>query len=82
MTRKVMSRRTETTLQAAHPAPHWHDLRRGERVRVLLSKGFEESGSIFDLTRDHASVWVDLDAGRGRILLHCTDGVEILAEQA
>jgi hypothetical protein len=23
-------------------------------------------------------VWVDLDGGRGRTLLHCSDGVEIL----
>ena len=26
----------------------------------------------------HRSVWVELDGGRGRTLLHCSDGVEIL----
>ena len=30
------------------------------------------------VTADHTAVWVDLDGGRGRTLLHCSDGVEIL----
>jgi hypothetical protein len=29
------------------------------------------------VTDDHTVVWVDLDGGRGRTLLHCGDGVEI-----
>ena len=29
------------------------------------------------VTADHSIVWVDLDGGRGRTLLHCSDDVEI-----
>ena len=37
----------------------------------------EASGLVDAVTADHSVVWVDLDGGRGRTLLHCSDGVEI-----
>ena len=32
-------------------------------------------------TWDHTAVWVDLDGGGGRTLLHCSDGVEIVPQE-
>ena len=40
--------------------------------------GYETGGRVDAVTADHTAVWVDLDGGRGRTLLHCSDGVEIL----
>ena len=51
---------------------------RGDRVTVRLTPGFETGGLVDAVTPDHTAVWVDLDGGRGRTLLHCSDGVEIL----
>jgi hypothetical protein len=45
---------------------------------VLLAPGFETGGRVSAITADRTVVWVDLDGGRGRTLLHCSDGVEIL----
>ncbi|WP_427134818.1 hypothetical protein [Pseudarthrobacter sp. S9] len=74
--------RTENTdeqpLHRVDPGPHWRSLRPGDRVSVRLSPGYETGGLVDAVTADHTAVWVDLDGGRGRTLLHCSDGVEIL----
>jgi hypothetical protein len=31
---------------------------------------------------DHSVVWVTLDGGRGRTLVHCGDGVEIVPQES
>jgi len=67
-----------TPLRRAEPDAHWSALRAGDRVTVRLTPGFETGGLITAVTPDHTVVWVDLDGGRGRTLLHCGDGVEIL----
>ena len=54
------------------------ELRQGDRVSVRLAPGYETGGLVDAVTADHTAVWVDLDGGRGRTLLHCSDGVEIL----
>ena len=61
------------------PAPHWKQLRQGDRVRVLFAPGFEAGGVVDTITPDHTAVWVHLEGGRGRTLLHCGDGVDIVA---
>jgi hypothetical protein len=71
----------ETSLHPVEPAAHWKDLRQGERVRVRLAPGFETGALVDSITWDHTVVWVDLDGGRGRILLHCSDGVEIVPQE-
>jgi hypothetical protein len=48
---------------------------------VVLTPGFETGGLVDAVTGDHAAVWVNLDGGRGRTLLHCSDGVEIFPEE-
>lgn len=59
------------------PAPHWKKLRQGDRVRVELAPGFETGGIVDAVTADHEAVWVNLDDGAGRTLLHCSDSVDI-----
>lgn len=81
MAKNVDHTLAERPLRAATPAPHWKNLRPGQRVSVLLAPGFSTDGLVDALTADHTTVWVILDGGRGRTLLHCSDGVEILPHQ-
>ena len=78
MGRKAKLGNAEAPLREAAPAPHWKKLRQGDRVRVLLTPGFEAGGVVDAVTPDNTVVWINLDGGRGRTLLHCGDGVEIL----
>ncbi|MEE2570336.1 hypothetical protein V1638_13140 [Pseudarthrobacter sp. J64] len=78
MGRKISRKLLDGQMGRAQPAPHWKDLRQGDRVVVRLAPGFETSGLVEDMTPDYSTVWVHLDEGRGRTLLHCSDGVEIL----
>lgn len=79
MAKNVKQHLTDAPLRKAMPAPHWKQLRQGDRVRVLFSPGFEAGGVVDTITPDHTAVWVHLDGGRGRTLLHCGDGVDIVA---
>ena len=81
MARTVKHGAADAPLRKATPAPHWKQLRQGDRVRVVLTPGFETGGLVDAVTGDHTAVWVNLDGGRGRTLLHCSDGVEILPEE-
>ncbi len=67
----------EQPLQPAEPDRQWRQLSQGDRVSVQLAPGFETGGLVDAVTADHSVVWVDLDGGRGRTLLHCSDDVEI-----
>jgi hypothetical protein len=78
MAKNVKQHVSDGPLRKATPAPHWKQLRQGDRVRVLFRPGLEASGVVDAMTVDHTAVWVYLDGGRGRTLLHCGDGVEIL----
>lgn len=68
----------EQPLRRVDPDERWRSLRAGDRVHVRLAPGYEAGGRIDAVTADHSAVWVDLDGGRGRTLLHCSDGIEIL----
>ena len=59
------------------PDTHGKSLQLGDRVSVRLAPGYETAGRVDAVSADHPAVWVDLDGGRGRTLLHCSDGVEI-----
>ena len=76
------NRAAEAPLRPAEPAEHWKSLKEGDRVRVRLAPGFETGGLVDAITWDHTAVWVDLDGGKGRTLLHCSDGVEIVQQDA
>ena len=75
---RSVKRGTDAPLRTAKPAPHWKHLRPGDRVRVTLVPAFETGGLVDAVTADFTAVWVDLDGGAGRTLLHCSDGVDIL----
>ncbi|MDF2051940.1 MULTISPECIES: hypothetical protein [unclassified Arthrobacter] len=81
MAKNVKHETAEAPLRRATPAPHWKKLRQGDRVRVLLSPGFETGGLVDAITPDNTVVWINLDGGRGRTLLHCGDGIEILPHE-
>jgi len=81
MARNAKPSAVEAPLHTATPAPHWKQLQEGDRVRVVLTPGFETGGLVDAVTGDHSAVWVNLDGGRGRTLLHCSDAVEILPEE-
>lgn len=73
-------RAADAPLRREEPAPHWKALKEGDRVRVRLSPWHETGGLVDAITGDHTAVWVDLDDGGGRTLLHCSDGVEIVPQ--
>ena len=77
MARHRINNTDDQPLRPAEPDRHWRQLRQGDRVSVRLAPGVEASGLVDAVTADHSVVWVDLDGGRGRTLLHCSDGVEI-----
>ncbi|XAS67573.1 hypothetical protein V3C33_19505 [Micrococcaceae bacterium Sec5.7] len=80
MARYANESQAEQPLRRVEPDAHWKNLREGDRVRVRLTPGYETAGLVDAVTWDHTAVWVDLDGGRGRTLLHCSDGVEILPQ--
>jgi hypothetical protein len=79
MARKRIESTDDQPPRSAKPDAHWKNLREGDRVSVRLA-GYETGGLVDAVTWDHTAVWVDLDGGRGRTLLHCSDGVEILPQ--
>lgn len=81
MARKVNHRAADMPLRRAEPATHWKNLKQGDRVLVRIIPGYETGGLVDAITWDHTAVWVDLDGGRGRTLLHCSDGVEIVPQE-
>jgi len=81
MAKNVKRNTAEAPLRPATPATHWKKLRQGDRVRVLLTPGFETGGVVDAVTADNTVVWINLDGGRGRTLLHCGDGIEIFRHE-
>lgn len=81
MAKNVRHHAADAPLRRATPAPHWKQLRRGDRVRVGLTPGFEAGGFVDAITADHSAVWINLDGGRGRTLFHCSDAVEIFPDE-
>jgi hypothetical protein len=77
MAKYRVNKTDEQPLRRVEPDQHWRLRRTGDRVSVRLAPGFEASGLVDAVTADHSVVWVDLDGGRDRTLLHCGDGVEI-----
>lgn len=82
MARYRTEKTSELPLHRVDPDPRWRSLRQGDRVSVRMAPGYETGGLVDAVTADHTAVWVDLDGGRGRTLLHCSDGVEILPHRS
>ncbi|MEW9871563.1 hypothetical protein [Arthrobacter sp. HS15c] len=81
MARNVKHDAAEAPLRPAVPEAHWKKLKQGDRVLVRLTPGFETGGVVDAITWDHSAIWVDLDGGRGRTLLHCSDGIEVVLRE-
>ncbi|MFJ4263622.1 hypothetical protein ACIPYU_14365 [Paenarthrobacter nicotinovorans] len=71
---------TTAPLRRVEPYHHWRSLRQGDRVNVTLTPGFESAGVVDAVTGDATAVWVELDGGRGRTLVHVSDGVAIVPQ--
>lgn len=69
-------------LRRVEPDHHWRALRRGDRVSVTLTPGFASHGVVDDVTGDATAVWVELDGGGGRTLVHVSDGVAIVPQDS
>ncbi|WP_024818907.1 hypothetical protein [Arthrobacter sp. 31Y] len=67
-------------LRRIEPDHHWRSLRQGDRVNVTLTPGFQSAGVVDAVTGDATAVWVELDDGRGRTLVHVSDGVAIVPQ--
>lgn len=67
-------------LQRVEPDHHWRALRQGDRVSLTSAPGFESAGVVDAVTGDATAVWVELDGGRGRTLIHVGDGVPIVPQ--
>ncbi|MFP5365970.1 MAG: hypothetical protein ACLGIS_03760 [Actinomycetes bacterium] len=80
MARKHRQGNTEAPIRQVTPAPHWKKLRQGDRVTVHFAPGFAAGGLVDAVTSDHTAVWIDFDGGRGRTLLHCSDGIDIVRD--
>ena len=55
----------------------WRYLSPGDRVEVLNGDIFIGSGRVDEVTTDGANIWIHLDSGFGRVLIHKDDGVDI-----
>ncbi|MDR6638706.1 hypothetical protein [Paenarthrobacter nitroguajacolicus] len=67
-------------LRRIEPDHHWRSLRQGDRVSLTLTPGYESAGVVDAVTGDATAVWVELDGGRGRTLVHVSDGVAIVPQ--
>ena len=81
MARNVKQDRPRRRCVRRNRLPTGRSCRQGDRVLVRLTPGFETGGLVDAITSDHTAIWVDLDGGRGRTLLHCSDGVEIILHE-
>lgn len=82
-----MGKRRKQTLNTAplrrvQPDHQWKSLRQGDRVSVTLEPGYESVGIVDAVTGDATAVWVHLDGGRGRTLVHCSDGVAVVPQDS
>lgn len=66
------------------PATHevWPELARNQQVALVNNRGWRLSGRVETLTSDRACLWIQLDSGMGRQLIHHQDGFVLESEQA
>jgi hypothetical protein len=75
-----------STTSQRRPCGAWNPITTGARCaketasNVTLTPGFESAGVVDAVTGDATAVWVELDGGRGRTLVHVSDGVAIVPQ--
>ena len=52
----------------------WPALSRDQHVALVNERGWRLSGKVETLTNDRQCLWIQLDAGMGRQLIHHQDG--------
>lgn len=52
----------------------WPTLAHDEPVALVNNQGLRLSGRVDTLTQDRSCLWIRLDAGMGRLLIHHQDG--------
>ncbi|RAN77627.1 hypothetical protein B5P43_19475 [Bacillus sp. SRB_336] len=52
----------------------WPALARDQHVALVNERGWRLSGKVETLTNDRQCLWIQLDAGMGRQLIHHQDG--------
>ncbi|WP_104086492.1 hypothetical protein [Arthrobacter sp. GMC3] len=52
----------------------WPPLTKDEHVALVNERGWRLSGTVETLTSDRQCLWIQLDAGMGRQLIHHQDG--------
>lgn len=79
---EIMTRHTE---KFTHPGVQevWPPLTKDEPVALVNDRGWRLSGRVEMLSRDRQCLWIQLDSGMGRQLIHHQDGFMLeSAEQA
>lgn len=64
---------TNDFLHDALVVTKWVDLRVGERVAIQRQGHYLRTGYVDDITFDSKAFWVNMDEGRGRVLVHDGD---------
>ncbi|MDO5753910.1 hypothetical protein [Arthrobacter sp.] len=70
-----MTRPTHNHIVTA-PSAHevWPVLAKDEPIALVNERGWRLSGRVETLSRDRQCLWIQLDAGLGRQLIHHQDG--------
>ncbi|WP_427015406.1 hypothetical protein ACQCSX_11235 [Pseudarthrobacter sp. P1] len=68
------------TRRSWHPASGelWPALEPEQHVALVNSTGWRLSGRVDAVTPDHSCLWIQLDGGMGRQLIHHQDGFELV----
>ncbi len=70
-----MPRRSNNmTMRTAPRAAPWPPLQRDEPICLVDRFGSRLSGRVDAMTEDRSTVWIQLDGGNGRRLVHHQDG--------
>ncbi|MCQ9164967.1 hypothetical protein [Arthrobacter sp. STN4] len=77
MTRPSHHREPDHAPQAHEGRDVWPALARDQHVALVNERGWRLSGTVETLTSDRRCLWIQLDAGMGRQLIHHEDGFEL-----
>ncbi|WP_434615191.1 hypothetical protein [Arthrobacter sp. A5] len=70
-------RRHSNPAQPTATTGPWPALERDEPICLIDPHGWRLTGRVDAMTEDRSTVWIQLDGGRGRRLVHQQDGYQI-----
>ncbi|MGG5170881.1 hypothetical protein ACQR35_01710 [Pseudarthrobacter sp. J1738] len=62
---------------SGHTVPTWPQLTPGQRVALRDVHGYLVTGIVDGMTADRSTLWLQLDNGLGRRLIHHLDGLSL-----